>query len=333
MATIKDIAKKANVSPAAVSRVLNYDTELSVSAATKKRIFEAAEALNYTKHERRPKVQGLKIALVQWYDEEEELEDLYYLSIRMGIEKKAEALSLDLEKMTLAELAPDAKFDGILALGKFSSNEVARLNQTGARLLFVDFDGMSYGHDSIVVDFKQGVGAAIDHFIANGHKEIGILTGMEETKSDNEIIEDSRLGYFRERLIQSDLFQEDFIWESDFTVEGGYETIKSLLEAGVKLPTGLFVANDAMALGAIRALQEAGRKVPDEISIIGFNDISVAKYVTPALSTIKVHTEWLGELTVETLVATFAHVAPVPKKITIASELIVRDSVKNLLAE
>ena len=88
MATIKDIANLAEVSPATVSRVLNYDMELSVSQETRQKIFEVAEQLNYTKHKNKKK-EVMTFRLVQWYDSEEELADLYYLAIRLGIEKKA----------------------------------------------------------------------------------------------------------------------------------------------------------------------------------------------------------------------------------------------------
>src|SRR3954462_8566690 len=87
MATIKDIAQIAGVSIATVSRVLNYDTTLSVSDETKKRIFEVAEELSYKKKQARKQESG-KIALLQWYTEKEELEDLYYMSIRLGVENR-----------------------------------------------------------------------------------------------------------------------------------------------------------------------------------------------------------------------------------------------------
>lgn len=94
MATIKDIANLAGVSPATVSRVLNYDSGLSVGQETKKKIFEAAEMLNYTKHHKNQLGDKQILRLIQWYNEEEELEDLYYLAIRLGIEKKLRNLGL-----------------------------------------------------------------------------------------------------------------------------------------------------------------------------------------------------------------------------------------------
>ena len=90
MATIKDIAQAAGVSPATVSRVLNYDPAMSVSDGTRKKIFDIAEQLNYKKSRKRKpsKTQVYRIGLIEWYTEQEELDDLYYYSIRLGIEKK-----------------------------------------------------------------------------------------------------------------------------------------------------------------------------------------------------------------------------------------------------
>ena len=97
MATIKDIACLAGVSQATVSRVLNGDQTLSVSNATKKRIMEAAEELSYRKKPIR-KQSSSKIALIQWHSEKEELEDLYYMSIRRGVEKRCQKLALQVER-------------------------------------------------------------------------------------------------------------------------------------------------------------------------------------------------------------------------------------------
>lgn len=90
MATIKDIAKSAGVSPATVSRVLNHDQSMSVSDETRQKIFDIAEELEYKKTKRRDKrySQNRRIAIVEWYTEEEELDDLYYYAIRLGVEKK-----------------------------------------------------------------------------------------------------------------------------------------------------------------------------------------------------------------------------------------------------
>ena len=104
------------------------------------------------------------------------------------------------------------------------------------------------------------------------------------------------------------------------------EAIKQFLAETSEKPDALFAANDALAIGALKAIQESGYRVPKDIAVIGFNDSSVAKYVTPALSTIKVYTEWLGEIAVETILQLIQTEAPVPRKIVVGTDLIVRES-------
>ncbi|WP_195515604.1 LacI family DNA-binding transcriptional regulator [Enterococcus dispar] len=325
MATIKDIAKKANVSPATVSRVLNYDTGLAVGQDTKRKIFEAAEALNYTKYKNKQKKAEQVIRLVQWYNDEEELADLYYLAIRLGIERKAEELNIHLVKESLSELSA-LKTDGIIALGKFDAKHIKMLKKMAQPLLFVDYDAMCAGFDSLVVDFRQAVDLVIDHFIKEGHEKIAILAGVEFTKDFHNEIKDPRLALFKERLQQLRLLKPQFEITGDFTVEGGYQAVKEFLQTTKERPSALFAASDAMAVGALKAIHEAGLTVPADISVIGFNDVSVAKYVTPALSTIQVPTEWMGELALETMAQIEKDEAPVPRKITIGTKLILRES-------
>ncbi|KAF1296783.1 LacI family transcriptional regulator [Enterococcus sp. JM4C] len=326
MATIKDIAELAGVSPATVSRVLNYDKELSVGHETKKKIFEVAEELNYTKHKKNQRQGQAQIRLIQWYNEVEELDDLYYLSIRLGIEKKAEELGIRLIKETLSQMS-DEPVDGTIALGKFDGEQVEFLGATQGNLLFVDFDAMTQGYNSLVVDFHQSVKDVTDYLLAAGYTKLGILTGKEYTKPTHQVIPDVRFSAFRELLSQKNLYDPAFVVEADFSVEAGYEALKKYLEQNKgQLPDAFFASNDALAIGALRALQEAGIAVPKDIAVIGFNDSSVAKYVSPPLTTVKVYTEWLGELAVETVISLSQDKSPVPRKITVGTELVLRES-------
>ncbi|HIY57513.1 MAG TPA: LacI family DNA-binding transcriptional regulator [Candidatus Tetragenococcus pullicola] len=326
MATIKDIAKKAGVSSATVSRVLNYDPDLSVGQETKQKVFEVAEALNYTKHMQKKRTQAV-LRLVQWYDSEEELEDLYYLAIRLGVEKKAEELNVRLLKESLHELS-DETVDATIALGKFDQSQVHILEKLEGVLLFVDSNDMIRGKNSLVVDFQQSIELVIDHFVREKHEKIGILSGIEYTKESHHEIPDPRYYVFKEHLTRLKLYQEKYHFEGEFTVDGGFQATKRYLQANEDLPTALFASSDALAIGAMRAIQEFGLTIPEDISVIGFNDMSVAKYVSPALSTIRVYTEWMGELAVNTVLELMKEEAPVTRKITLATELILRDSTK-----
>lgn len=325
MATIRDIAKQAGVSPATVSRVLNYDQELSVAQETRQRIFEVAEKLNYTKHKRSSKMGKAIIRLVQWYDEAEELADLYYLSIRLGIEKKAEELNLQVRRETLNELS-DSQVTGTIALGKFDAEQIRQLKQLDDNLLFVDFDAMQLGLNSIVVDFDQSMDLVIDHFIQQGHHKIGILSGEEVTKHNLQPIEDPRMQAFKKKLEQLNLFRPELVVTAPFSMEAGKTAMGEFIVASSDLPTALFASSDALAIGGMQAIQAAGLRIPEDIAVIGFNDVSVAKYVSPALSTVKVETEWMGELAVTTLLELAKEYSPVPRKIMLGTELIQRAS-------
>ncbi|MFZ1540461.1 MAG: LacI family DNA-binding transcriptional regulator [Enterococcus aquimarinus] len=327
MATIKDIAQKAGVSPATVSRVLNYDPDLSVSKETEQKVFEIAEALNYTKHKNKRRESAV-LRLVQWYDSEEELADLYYLAIRLGIEKRAEELNIRLIKEQLSELS-DMETQGTIAVGKFDQAQMKQLKKLNEELLFVDFDGLALGINSLVVDFSQGVQLIIDQFIKEKHERIGILSGMEYTKGSRHEIDDPRFLVFREYLTRLKLYNEADHLQGAFTIEGGYTAMKTYLESHTDYPTAFFASSDALAIGAMRAIQGHGLRIPEDISVIGFNDVSVAKYVTPALTTVKVYTEWMGELAVSTILELIQEKAPVPRKITVGTELILRESTRD----
>lgn len=326
MATIKDIAEKAGVSPATVSRVLNYDDSLSVGKDTKKRIFEVAESLNYTKYKTKQKAQQKAIRLIQWYNDEEELADIYYLAIRLGIEQKAQELNIQLIKESIGSLT-ETTTDGTIALGKFDAAHLEQLKNTPQPLLVVDSDALALGIDSLTVDFNQAVEQVLDFLTLEGHSEIGILSGIEYTTEKQEII-DPRLVAFQQSMLSRDLYQPNLVYAAPFNVEAGYAATKAFIAKAETLPSALFATSDALAIGAMRAFQEHQLTVPDDIAIIGFNDISISKYVTPALTTVNIPTEWMGELAVKLLVDLIEDPAPQPRKTTIGTKLVCRDSTR-----
>ena len=206
---------------------------------------------------------------------------------------------------------------------------MAALAALGAPLLFVDFDAMAFGQNSIVVDFAGSVKTIVQEFLAQGHQKIGMLSGQEYTKESHVALVDPRFVAFKETLKDLDLYHQEWVVEAAFSVEEGYQAMKDFIEEADTRPTAFFAASDTLAIGAMRALQEAAIRVPEDISIIGFNDISVAKYVSPTLTTVKVHTEWMGELAVETMKELCLNPPPVPRKIIVGTEFIQRDSTKH----
>ena len=154
-------------------------------------------------------------------------------------------------------------------------------------------------------------------------------SGQEYTKESHVALVDPRFVAFKETLKDLDLYHQEWVVEAAFSVEEGYQAMKDFIEEADTRPTAFFAASDTLAIGVMRALQEAAIRVPEDISIIGFNDISVAKYVSPTLTTVKVHTEWMGELAVETMKELCLNPPPVPRKIIVGTEFIQRDSTKH----
>ncbi|EUJ44457.1 LacI family DNA-binding transcriptional regulator [Listeria riparia] len=329
MATMTDIAKLAGVSIATVSRVLNYDETLSASGETRRKIFEIAESLDYTKHKQKATKKTGKIAIVQWNTEEEELNDIYYMSIRIGAENRAREHGIEISTLYELDKIAQTTIDGILAIGKFTMEQVEQLKEIHPHICFVDTDYRLNKYDSVVIDFVQSTREVIDYFIAGGHTNIGFI-GAEERSEIDGSMNDPRSVAYAEYMKERRLYakQNMFVVGGRFDVPSGYEQMKQAIEQlGNELPTAFFVANDPMAIGCLRALSEARIAVPERVSIVGFNDISVSQYVSPALSTIRVYTEFMGEEGMDMLIERM-NGRKHAKRTILETDLILRESSK-----
>ncbi|WNS80670.1 LacI family DNA-binding transcriptional regulator [Domibacillus sp. DTU_2020_1001157_1_SI_ALB_TIR_016] len=330
MATIKDIAARAGVSIATVSRVLNYDPHLSVSAETKQKIFEAAEQLDYKKRRVSKKTPQTTAALIHWYTEEEELNDLYYRSIRLGIENSCLESGLQLQKVLYNELEQldREEIEGIIAVGKYSSAQVERLSEWSSRIVFVDFSPEAESFDSVITDFSRVTEKALTHLWEQGIRRIGYLGGRERFEDKSGMITDMREQTYRAFLQEKEAFAEEDMLVGTYSADDGYRLMKNCIEQrGENLPEAFFAASDTLAIGALRALHEAHIQVPERVGLIGVNDISVSKYMYPPLTTVKVHTEWMGKIAVELLLEQL-NTKRISKKVVLPSELIVRGTTK-----
>lgn len=332
MATINDIAELAGVSRTTVSRVLNYDTTLSVSDATKKRIFEAAEQLEYTKHRKiKPSIKK-KIAVVQWMQEKDELDDVYYLSLRMGAEKKI--LESGYEIARFFEGTPlnfTSDIIGIVSIGECTKFEQELMSTFTNNLVFLNMDPGGNQFDAVIVDYLQAVVSVLDYFIKSGHQRIGYIGGSASTKSilEKHAAKDTRSLIVETYLREHEIYQEDYIFLGGFDVESGYRKMMEAIESlGDQLPTAFFAGNDPIAVGALRALQERKIAVPNRVSLVGFNDSSLAKYMNPPLSSVKVYTSLMGESCVDLLLDRMETERRIAKKMTIATKLKLRESTK-----
>lgn len=329
MTTIKDVANEAGVSISTVSRILNFDDTLSVGEDTRRRVLEVAEKLQYKKRNKRASKLGKQIVIVQWHTDKEELSDLYYLQIQYGIENKAASLGATIERVTYESIDKNRikNFDGIIAVGKFDTTEVTKLKSYGLPVICIGENYLGYNLDCIRSDFETPVRKIIDRFIRNGIDDIGMIAGKELTVTEKQGVRDPRVATFNQYLKSKRLYNDKFVYQGPFGPESGFNLMtKAINELGATLPHGFVIGSDSMAVGVLRALQQHHIDVPNRVSLISFNDVAIAKYTSPALTTVHVHTELMGERAIEMLLERVKNPKKIPELIIIGTELMERES-------
>lgn len=326
MATIKEIAERAGVSAATVSRILNYDEKLNVQDQTRKRVFEAADALEYHAKRKKKRCRTFRIGVLCSYSAEEELEDPYYLTVRIAIEKKLAEERHERIPLTLQNFCQEGKrLDGLICVGTFAKSLTEEIRLLSLPTVFVDAVSDKDRFDSVVVDFGYSVQQALDHLFALGHRRIAFVSGLD-LDADGCEIADRRKELFRDYMEARGLLREEYVISGgEYTPQYGYLHGKRLAALS-EPPTAVCAANDSLAVGIYRAVQEAGLRIPQDISVIGFNDISMAKYFTPPLTTLHVYMEFMGEQAVTLLAERILSGREISMRVSLPTRLVVRES-------
>ena len=329
MANLSQIAKKAGCSISTVSRVLNYDPTLSVTDRTKQKIFRIADDLNYSLPKNRAK-KGRKLAVIQWYTEEQELKDEYYLSIRIGVEEAARKYGYTVERYFRNDsLEPVKDAVGAIAIGRYSQSEINSITQLNPSTVFVGQDTLANNLTCVVTDMVTPVERVLSFFLDQGLERIGIVIGNGRTNDNHEKIYDERLKTFRDFMRSKKLYTPRNVFSGSISPQSGYKLISDALEERRPddFPNALFVSSDTMAVGVLRALSENKIRVPQDVSIISFNDSANARFTMPALSSIRVHTKQMGARGVLALRELLENkVEYAPEKIVVGTNLIFRES-------
>lgn len=335
MATIRDIALKAGVSVTTVSRVLNMDPLLIVSDETRVNIFKIAEELDYVtrKNKKSTKLSTNKLlAVLYWYDYERELEDPYYLSIRLAINEKAEEFGYSVITVNAAgNLDELAGVNGVVVLGRLEDAMLTEVNQMNDNIVIIDntFDNPLY--DYIGVDVTKATLQLLEYLYELGHRKIGHLGGEHNINLLNNAFIDKRDLAYALFMKEKGIYSEDYIYSvSKYSYKSAYNKMKEILNSK-DIPTAIFVSNDSMAVGVYRAIAESGLSIPDDISVIGFNDQPNAKYMIPSLSTVRIPTMFLGYAAVELLQDKERTQREYSKSVLLNTELKKRNSCKSIM--
>jgi LacI family transcriptional regulator len=325
MPTMRDVAELAKVSTAVVSRVLNGDRTLSISDSTRERVLQAAKQLNYRvktrKRMRRDQdfTELRNIAIIRFQSEKMEKEDPYFSYIQRGIELESRSIGAvtrvyrwNEDEVRLKQ--ESEQYDGIVVLnGDDFSPECLQVK----RVIFVDHCPDTSRYSSVVVDFNQATREVLQHLTRLGHENIGFIGGTRRFGKD------PRHLAYESFMREIGRFDESNIHIGEWAVSDGYACMMAAL-ARPERPTAFFVASDPMAIGALRAIHECGLKVPEDIAIVGFDDIKTAAYLSPSLTTVRVNTELMGRLAVRLLQRPLDD--QVPLQIHVPFELIIRET-------
>lgn len=287
MATLKDIANEANVSTATVSRILNDDPSLNVPQETRQIVLEAAQKLNYVKKKKATTHSHFTMGIVHWYSVQQEIDDPYYLSIRQGVEDFCRKNSIHLIrafKDDIHYIEPLKGVNGLVCIGKFSQDEMIEFEKITRNIIFLDMSTPQIVNHTITLDFETAIYDALNYLTLLGHQKIGYLGGKEYL-NDGQLYTDTRLSSFIQYCEDHQIDYKSYIMEGDYSSESGYVMMCDMINNN-DLPDAIFAASDPIAMGAIRALQEHHIRVPEDISIIGFDDIHAASFMNPPLTTI-----------------------------------------------
>jgi LacI family transcriptional regulator len=303
VAQMKDVAAQARVSMTTVSHILNRKRGFSVSPETRKRVLDAVRKLKYRAniHARRlAQRQSTAVGLII-----SEISNPYFPDVIRGFERAALERGLELllcnteYEATRMEDAVhkmiDEKVRGVAVMTSMFDEGYTK--ELVAHRIPVVLLSSSLKHPllkQIQVDYSKGVSAAFEHLLRLGHKSFGIISGPLSTRSAVTIRDALIDGLARHGL------QPSHVLESHYKVDGGASAVRALLSKP-PLPTALLCCNDLIALGAISALQEAGIRVPEDVSVVGCDDVFFARLARPPLTTVHVPRQEMGRLAFQML--------------------------------
>ncbi|GAB6261078.1 substrate-binding domain-containing protein [Photobacterium sp. CCB-ST2H9] len=333
MATMKDIAKLAGVSTSTVSHVINKSRFVSDEIA--ERVNNAAKALNYAPS---ALARSLKINRTQTIGMLVTTStNPFFGEVVKGVERSCYQKGYNLilcntegdnERMKASiDTLLQKRVDGLLLMCSTLEGERIEVfdRYPDIPVVVMDWGPMSFASDKIQDNSYQGGYLAARYLIDCGHRDIGCITGPL-IKHQAQI----RYEGFKRAMNEAGLaFRSDWVIESDFECEGGYDAFHTMYASGT-LPSAIFVCNDMMAMGVINAANEKGVRIPDDLSIIGYDDIHIAKFMTPSLTTIHQPKYRLGQAAVETLLKRINKEITEPQIVQLEPTLVVRQSVRVL---
>lgn len=329
--TIYDLAREAGVGIGTVSRCLNNHP--SVSAKTREKVLAVAKRLHYQPHAHAQRLASRKAntfsTIIPFFT------NYFFIEVLQGVQDKASELGIDLilygvnnpaqAEYYLRRSLHGGRVDGVMFFSmKFPESYVAKFEQMKLPVVIVDSYHEKF--DSLLVKNKEGAMQATRHLLDIGHRNIGMINASLETQPARDRLEGYKLAldeagisFDMDKVVISTNGKQD-----GFNREAGYASMKEMIRrsAGRNRVTAVFIASDVQAIGALEAARELGVRVPEDIAIVGFDDIELAKHAQ--LTTARQPMYEMGTLALQMLIDRMKHPDAPPKLSTFLPELIVR---------
>lgn len=332
--TIRDIAEASGLSIGTVSQALNLKP--GVRAETRDRVFEVARQLGYPVKSSQDIIPSKRLRTIGLLTKQDDdmlpAVNPFYSYVLMGTEQECQrhnivflfaSLKVDSTNRVLKwpPMLFNSQVDALVVVGTFVGDEIIQLQRQTDSIVLVDAYAKTQDADSIVIDNLNGAYNAVSYLIESGHTHIGLVGSTADPYPS---IKERRKGYTR--ALQDGGIDETYIEVSELSRDGGYEGTRRLLQRAPQV-TAIFACNDEVAVGAMRAIKEMDLRIPEDISIMGFDDIDLATETDPPLTTVHVDKYQMGALAVRHL-RDRAENPDRPNLITaVTTNLVIRDSV------
>ncbi len=332
--TSADVARRAGVSRTTVSFVLNDVPGVRISEETRRRVLEAARELGYTPDAAARALAGRRtytLGFVLCQSPDQVFHDAFLPEVLVGVSEVAREAGYRVLVEPVEDVhAPEAyaglvrerRVDGLLLSGpRADDRQLLELWEEGVPIVLL---GQLPGTEIpfVDVDNVRGARRAVEHLLDLGHRRIGIVTNAPPAYTASQ----QRLQGYREALRARGIPEDpSLIRHGAFDEESGYRAMEALLELPDP-PTAVFVASDLVAVGALAALRARGIPVPEQVAVVGFDDVRLARYVSPPLTTVHLPARDLGATAARLLLDWLEDGRPPQGGTLLATELVVRES-------
>ncbi|MBA7630667.1 Ribose operon repressor [subsurface metagenome] len=330
--TIKDVANLAGVHPSTVSRVINDDSR--ISEKTKNKVLLIIKKLGYTPNAiarglktKRTHTLGMLIP---------DITNPFFAEIARGVEDAANKNNFNVilcntddklkKERTYLEILRGKRVDGlILGTAHIRDKSILELEKKKFPYILVSRNIEGLDKNCVIVDDVAGGIIVTEYLIKLGHRRIAHITGPLTVRAAINRLEGYKFALEKHQIE----YKEELAEEGDFRINGGYQAMKKFLKLS-KPPTAIFAANDLLALGAIQAIQKKKYHIPEDFCIIGFDDIRLASFVYPPLTTIRQPMLEMGALAVKMLLKIIEEGEFNQKKEVLVPKLIIRESCRKI---